>query len=95
VKSTEGKVSILNRTNFATEESETILQKINEFVLKTEDAIVLPEKDLMRETFIDQDFMLISYPTWNLLSIEYEDTLKEMPSTLIIRHTARQNKNQI
>ncbi|MDR0844462.1 MAG: cation:proton antiporter [Tannerella sp.] len=91
VRSTDGKVSILNRTNFATDESETILQKISKFVRETENSLVLPEKSLMRETFNDQDFMLISYSAWNILSKECEDALQEMPSTLIINHIPRQN----
>jgi hypothetical protein len=33
--------------------------------------------------------MLISYATWNLLSVECEEALKDMPSTLIIYHRDR------
>jgi hypothetical protein len=50
----------------------------------TKDTIVLPEKDLMNETFAGHDFMLVSYNTWNILTTEAQDALKDMPSTLII-----------
>jgi hypothetical protein len=64
---------------------EQILQRINDFVAQTPESIILPEKDLMKESFDGQNFMLISYATWNTLSTECEEALKEMPSTLIIK----------
>lgn len=48
--------------------------------------------------FSKQSFMLISYPTWNLLSASDKNELKSIPSTLIINkkvsrfHTGTRNK---
>ncbi|MDR0796667.1 MAG: cation:proton antiporter [Tannerella sp.] len=86
IKSTKGKVSILNRTNHIPSENELIHDEINDFVARTTDSIVLSGKELQRESFTGQNFLLISYATWNKLSVECEEALKDMPSTLIIKH---------
>jgi Kef-type K+ transport system membrane component KefB len=86
LKSTRGKVSILNRSSFISSGNEKIHAALLDFVAHTADALILPEKDLMSESFNGQNFMLISYATWNLLSLECEEALKDMPSTLIIHH---------
>jgi hypothetical protein len=85
IKSTKGTTAILNRTNFLSFQNEQILQKINDFIAQTPESIVLPEKDLMKESFDGQNFMLISYVAWNTLSTECEEALKDMPPTLIIK----------
>jgi hypothetical protein len=65
---------------------EQILQRINDFIAQTPETIILPEKDLMKESFDGHNFMIISYSSWNTLLIECEEALKDMPSTLIIKH---------
>jgi hypothetical protein len=86
LKATQGTASVLNRTSFVSSMNELILKRIAEFIASMDDAIVLPEKELMRESFSGHDFMLISYQAWNILSEECEEDLKDMPSTLIINH---------
>jgi Kef-type K+ transport system membrane component KefB len=86
VKSTKGMVSVLNRSSFISSGNEKIHAALTSFVAHTADALILPEKDLMSESFNGQNFMLISYATWNLLTVECEKALKDMPSTLIIHH---------
>lgn len=86
VAATKGTVSVLNRISYVSSENEQVLETINNFIVKIEDALILPEKDLMNESFNGHDFMLISYPAWNILSEECSEALKEMPSTLIINH---------
>jgi Kef-type K+ transport system membrane component KefB len=86
LKSTKGTVSLLNRSSFVSSGNELIRREITDFIALTEDSIILPEKELMRESFSGHDFMLISYATWNILSGECEEDLKDMPSTLIINH---------
>ncbi|MDR3268550.1 MAG: cation:proton antiporter [Tannerella sp.] len=86
VASTKGAVSLLNRSSFISSESETIHHTLTQFTTDMEEAIILPEKDVMSESFNGHDFMLVSYPSWNILSEECEDALQDMPSTLIIHH---------
>ena len=83
LKTSKGTTSILNRTNENYPENNQI---INDFISQTDKSFLLPEKDLTSVLFNHHNFMLISYDTWNTLSSECEETLKEMPSTLIIRH---------
>jgi hypothetical protein len=89
VKSTKGTVSVLNRSSFISSGNEKIHAALTHFVAHTADSLILPEKDLMSESFNGQNFMLISYATWNLLTVECEEALKDMPSTLIIHHRDR------
>ena len=86
-KTTKGTTSILNRENNDNSKNNQIAKAINDFIDQTDEATLLPEKELMRESFHRHNFMLISYDSWNKLSIECEEALKEMPSTLIIRYT--------
>ncbi|MDR3261555.1 MAG: cation:proton antiporter, partial [Tannerella sp.] len=89
VASVKGTVSLLNRNSFISSENEKIHETLTNFVAHTEDALILPEKDVMSESFNGHDFMLISYASWNILSEECEEALKDMPSTLIINHLNR------
>jgi len=86
-QSSKGIIHILNRTNDASSEKELIHHQINDFMIQTDSAILLPETDLTGALFNRFDFMLISYASWNLLSIAYDEALKVMPSTLIIKHS--------
>ena len=86
IQSTKGTMCILNRTNEDSSQDELIHKKINEHNAQTGEAILLPETDLTGALFNRFDFMLISYASWNMLSSTCEEALKEMPSTLIIRH---------
>jgi Kef-type K+ transport system membrane component KefB len=86
LKSCNGTVSILNRT-FDSPQNELIFKSIHDFIDQTPNTVVLPEKDIESESLTSHNFMLISYASWNILSMECEKALKKMPSTLIIRHT--------
>jgi Kef-type K+ transport system membrane component KefB len=86
IKSTGGKVSLLNRSSFISSGNEAVCSALTAFVARTEEALILPEKELMSESFNGQNFMLVSYDTWYLLTAECEEALKDMPSTIIIRH---------
>lgn len=92
VKSSKGKVSVLNRSSFVSSENERIHTAIDTFVKHTEDALILPEKDVMNESFSGHNFMLVGYATWNILLVECKEALKDMPSTLIIRHREKAQK---
>lgn len=86
VKATQGTVSLLNRISYISEESEQVVKVLNNFAAEIEGTILLPEKDILNESFNGQDFMLVSYPSWNIISEEANEPLQEMPSTLIINH---------
>lgn len=88
VKTTEGTVSILNRVSYISEESNRIVKTLIDFTVEITGTILLPEKDLLNESFSGQDFMLVSYNSWSILSEEANEALQDMPSTLIIRHKA-------
>jgi Kef-type K+ transport system membrane component KefB len=85
-RSTRGSISILHRTGGDVHATEHILDAIRMFTAQTGDCTVLPEVDLLNESFDDHDFMLVSYRTWNILSRECHEALQYMPSTLIINH---------
>lgn len=86
LRSTHGTVSLLNRTNFVSDPSDHIVRTLTDFTNETENAHILPEKNVMSESFSDHDFMLVSYTAWNIISEECKDALQDMPSTLIIHH---------
>jgi Kef-type K+ transport system membrane component KefB len=86
VMSTKGTISLLNRSSFISSESGKIHKALTEFAGSVEDVILLPEKEVISESFNGHDFMLISYASWKILSVECEEALKDMPSTLIIHH---------
>jgi len=87
IKSSKGTINILNRTNDSSSNNELIGKEINDYLSHTDTAILIPETELTGALFKRFDFMLISYASWNLLSTTCEEALKEMPSTLIIKHS--------
>lgn len=89
VQATQGTVSLLNRISYISEESELVVKALNDFSAEIEGTILLPEKDLLNESFNGQDFMLVSYQTWNNISEEANEPLQDMPSTLIINHQTK------
>ena len=84
IQASKGTVSLLNRTSYVSQESEHVVKTLNDFATEFEETILLPEKDLLNESFNGQDFMLVSYDSWNILSEEANEVLQDMPSTLII-----------
>ena len=90
LRSTHGTVSLLNRTNFVSDPTDRIVRTLTDFTNETENAHILPEKNVMSESFSDHDFMLVSYTAWNIISEECKDALQDMPSTLIINHREKE-----
>lgn len=86
IKTTQGTVSLLNRVSYNSEESNQVVKTLIDFTVEIPGTILLPEKDLLNESFNGQDFMLISYISWNTISEEANEPLQDMPSTLIINH---------
>ena len=86
LKSTQGTVSIIKRTNKGiSTESEALLDKeIKQFMKSVDDVVILPDGDITPELLGDYNFMLISYATWNNVSENDKEALQLMPSTLIL-----------
>lgn len=84
LKSTQGFVSILDRTNQKTPGREKIDQSLTEFTENMGYSTILMEKELSLELFQRFNFMLISYEAWNDVSENCKEALQNMPSTLIL-----------
>jgi hypothetical protein len=65
---------------------EDVIRKFNE---ETKHSTLLPDKKLTSDILSKYNFMLISYPTWNVLSESREEALQKMPSTLILNKASK------
>lgn len=84
LRTTHGDVRILNRTRGA---ADSVVKRIDDFLAKRKQAILLKEKEIGAEIFVSGvNFMMISYNTWNEVSERHNDALQQMPSTIIINH---------
>jgi len=92
-------VSIVDVNKLATT-SEVIRQGINQLRQQFPNEVkMIKASRLSSAVFAKQSFLLISCPTWNLLSESRKDDLENIPSTLIINkknsrwHTGARNKH--
>ncbi len=60
------------------------LKKIEKFISGNDRVKMIPENDFPGLSLPDYNFMLVSYPAWDHISIEEKLALQGMPSTLII-----------
>ncbi len=86
LRTTQGAVSILDRSSSTTEGSERIQLSIRRFIQSTKRANLLVERDMTAELLSNYDFMLISYGSWSNVSEHRHEALQKMPSTLILSH---------
>ena len=86
LRTTQGSVSILDRSSSTTEDSERIQLSIRRFIQSTKRASLLIERDMTAELLSGYDFMLISYGSWSNVSRHRHEALQKMPSTLILSH---------
>ncbi|PNE24608.1 cation transporter [Tannerella sp. oral taxon 808] len=88
LRSTQGTAALLHRRPSAdpSPTPDAIARELESFITHTENAHLLPEADLTRESFAEADFMLVGYATWNVISDVCREPLRQMPSTLIIHH---------
>lgn len=84
LKSTEGSISLVNKTSSTTPGHEDILQAFQAFAQSVRHAHINPLKDLTPQLLERYNFMLISYHTWNDVSEHRKQALQLMPSTLIL-----------
>lgn len=88
VKATHGSVGIVSNPPNSEEES-VMTESIQKFIFETKHATLLPEKKLSGDILAKFNFMLISYPTWNILCETRKDALQKMPSTLILNKASK------
>ncbi len=88
VKATHGSVGIVSNPPNSEEES-VMTESIQNFISETKHATLLPEKKLAGDILAKFNFMLISYPTWNILCETRKDALQKMPSTLILNKASK------
>lgn len=88
VKATHGSVGIVSNPPNSEEES-VMTESIQKFISETKHATLLSEKKLAGDVLAKFNFMLISYPTWNILCETRKEALQKMPSTLILNKASK------
>ena len=84
MKTTNGSIAILDRTNTEDAGHENIKKQLALFFESAPSVSILSEKDITSTLLSRYNFMLISYVTWNYISEHFKEALQLMPSTLII-----------
>jgi len=85
-KSTEGFVQLLNRVSPSAPDSETVSVALASHVAAIPETAIPFEKDLTTDLLRAANLMLVTYEAWQNISVECQNVLQNMPSTLIIRH---------
>ncbi len=85
LKSTAKTVAFLVKTLSSHPDYRQIMIEIHEFIDKTPQTTILSDKYITPPLFNGYTLMLISYSTWNEVSVTRKEALQYMPSTLIIQ----------
>jgi hypothetical protein len=83
-QSTQGTVTILNRIPNTVPNRNELEKQLKQFFRMVKQLINNSEKEISTELLRNNNFMLISYTTWNDISENNREELQLMPSTLII-----------
>ncbi len=83
VRFNQAEVSIYDASSLLTRNSR-VSRKIEKFTQENPGVKILGEEDVTGEFLPEYNFMLITYDTWNRVSIVEKEALQRMPSTLII-----------
>lgn len=83
VKSNRASVAILDTKGLVMSDEES-LRKIDRFRKKHSQPDIRTKQHLAEDLLLRYNFMLISYTTWEQVSISEKEALQQMPSTLII-----------
>ncbi len=83
VEFNQAKITIFSLEDEINKDAHT-LKAIEQFLRSYPETSIVKANELSEETFIDQNFMLVAYDSWNYISTEYKEALQNMPSTLII-----------
>jgi len=84
LKSTNGSIAILDRTDTGHSGHVDIQGRLRLFFKSVKKASLLSEKEITASLLNCYNFMLIGYLTWNDVSEHCKEALQLMPSTLII-----------
>ncbi|MDR3309569.1 MAG: cation:proton antiporter [Tannerella sp.] len=85
-RATHGFVQILDRVSPTADDSETVAAAIANYIKNAVETALPFEKNLTPNLLKNADLMIVSYDTWLILTKECNDSLQDMPSTLIINH---------
>ncbi|MDR0572972.1 MAG: cation:proton antiporter [Tannerella sp.] len=85
-KTTHGFVQLMDRVSPTSDDSERVAFALSGYLTTAKETAIPFEKNLTTDILRNADLMLVSYDTWQLISEECDDTLQDMPSTLIIKH---------
>jgi len=84
LKSTYGTAAVVNRSSRTAPGRDIIDRTLQECAEFKRPITLLPDTDISEELFLNYNFMLISYETWNNVSEYRKEELQTMPSTLIL-----------
>lgn len=85
LKNSTQTVAFLVKASHLHQDYKQVMITLHEYIGQTDQATILSEKDLTPMLFNGYSLMLISYETWDDVSITRKEALHRMPSTLIIR----------
>jgi len=85
-RTTHGFVQLMDRVSPTSDDSRAVAGALSGYLQTAKETAIPFEKDLTEDIVRNTDLMLITYQTWQIISEECKDILKEMPSTLIIHH---------
>ncbi|MDD4515989.1 cation:proton antiporter [Massilibacteroides sp.] len=93
IKTAARSIVFLVKRNTSDLDYRQIMITLHEFINKTPQATILSERDLSPMLLNGYSLMLISYETWNEVSVTRKEALHHMPSTLIIRQQLKKKEN--
>ena len=85
-RTTHGFVQLMDRVSPTSDDSRTVAYILTDYVQKSKETAIPFEKDLTDDIVRNTDLILVTYHTWQIISEECKEILKDMPSTLIIHH---------
>ena len=85
-KTTNGFVQLMDRVSPTSGDSEAVANKLSDYLNKAKETAIPFEKNLTADILKNANLMIVSYDTWQIIITECDDILRDMPSTLIIRH---------
>ena len=85
LRSTYGSAGLLDISDRASTDFATLRERLDGFSVGIPRVTLLGEREITQRILGDYNFMLISYRTWNEVSVTHKEALRRMPSTLILR----------
>jgi hypothetical protein len=92
-RTTHGFVQLMDRVSPTSDDSRIVSNTLLDYRQKASETAIPFEKDLTADLIRNTDLMLVTYQTWQIISKECDDLLKDMPSTLIIQYNPNNTEN--